>query len=82
MKNEMVCVRAIYLRLEGQNDENGFMFGYEELFLKDGIVMAKSYQTTIEFLGDLLAMLSSHSGEEEEEEEEEVKDFGGEIVEY
>ena len=59
------CDRAIYLTLEGQSDESGMIFDCQELFLHQGIVQKKSYETTVEFLGDLLALLFSQPGEDE-----------------
>ena len=41
------------------------IFDCQELFLNQGIVQKKSYETTVEFLGDLLALLFSQPGEDE-----------------
>ena len=70
------CDRAIYLTLQrGQNDDvanddDAMIFDCSELFLRDGVLKKKSYAATVEFLGDLLAMLFSHPQDDEEEEEE------------
>ena len=45
------------------------IFDCQELFLNQGIVQKKSYETTVEFLGDLLALLFCQPGEDEGDED-------------
>merc|ERR1711990_18554 len=73
------CDRAIYLTLEDQN-ENGLIFDCKELYLTDQILKKKSYATTVEYLGDLLALLFSPPQAEDEEESEGELEEGEEEV--
>ena len=73
------CDRAIYLTLEDQN-ENGLNFDCKELYLADQILKKKTCTTTVEYLGDLLALLFSHSQAEDEEESEGELEAGEEEV--
>ena len=52
------CDRAVYLWIEGQKHEIGpIMLHCEEAYMKNGIVKRRSFETTVEFWGDLLTIL-------------------------